>query len=500
MKKITLSDQNIVRQKVLSGINKMASIVAPTLGPNGGSVIMERGQEPVIIDDGRRIAENIVLEDQVEQMAVQVAYSVTKKTDEKAGDGTTTSMILTHAILKEAHEHLKGIGQKASVSDIDTQIHQAKNEVLSLMDKEKKDIKTEKDLCSVATVISGDERIGKLVSSLYWELGKDGHISIEIDQIGEKIETETVRGYKLMGGYASPWMITNPLTKTFDAKDVSIFVTNQDITDPAQVEVPSNLVAKEGKPLILIVARSFSQSVIELAYANAKRPQQPFFVILVKPRSEDQYKDLAVFSGATLFTENDNISSATIQDIGHVRSIEIGAENSTFIEGRGKKSVVEAHIKELEAERDKMKLSGLRQPFDQRISAIKGTAGVVKIGAPTDEERNWLKYKVEDTIHGTKHALKEGIIPGGGLTFKKISDSLPDTNILKKPLLAPYETLRNNGVTKVGKDVFDAIVSQKAALEYACSAVSKLVRITGAIAILPIPTLDEAMRQYKTQE
>ena len=481
----------------------MADLVSMTLGPNGRSVIMERGQEPFIIDDGRRVAENILLDDPVEQAAVRIAYGVTQKTDEEAGDGTTTAMVLTRAILSDvSHERMvTGIGTQVDIAGIETAIEEAKNEVTKLLEKEAKPIKTEKELINVASVIAGNEEIGKLIGEIYWKLGKDGHITIEMNPLSENMESEIVAGYRFPGGYAAPWMKNNAITKTFNASDIDILVTSQEITDINGILQAANMVAEEGKQVLVVVGKDFGESVIQQAYANATRKVQPFYVICIKPRNQELYKDMAVFTNAKLFTPNDPLTP-TKEDLGYMKSIEVGAENSIFISGRGKKASVDIHIKELESEAKGLKLEGYRQPIYERISALQGGVGVIRIGAPTEEARTWLKYKVEDTKFGTKYAFKEGVVQGGGLTFKKISDALPDTNILKKALLAPHETLLKNagGKMTVGKNVVDALVAEKAALKYACSAVSKLLRIGGAIVHVPTPTLDEAFRLNKSQD
>lgn len=500
VKKLNLSNEKLVREKVMAGVDKMADLVSLTLGPCGRSVMMERGQDPFIVDDGRRVAENILLDDPVEQAASKIAYGVTQKTDEEAGDGTTTATVLTRALLKDIHETklVTGIGTSINVAEIDQQIQDAREEVTKLIEKEVKPIKTEKDLIDVSTVIAGPE-IGELVAKMYWKLGKDGHISIEMNPLSEEIETEVTQGYRLPGGYAANWMVNNLITKTWVCEKVDVLVTEQEVNDQDQIVPVANALAQKGKNLLVIVAKDFSPTVILSAYQNATRKESPFFLILVKSRNQEIYKDVAVFSGAKFFNVNEPLESAKVSDLGYLRSIEVGKENTFLVDGRGKKEDIDAYVKELQSEAKGLKLEGYRQPIYERISLLTGGVGVIRIGAPTEEARTWLKYKVEDAKYGTKYAFKEGVIPGGGMTFKKISEALPESNILKKALLAPHETLKANagGKLVVGKNIFDSVVSQKSALKYACSAVSKLIRIGGAIVHLPIPTMDEAMRQFK---
>lgn len=507
MKKVNLSDESLVRTKVMSGIDKMADLVSLTLGPAGRSILIERGVgEPLIVDDGRRVAENIKLDDNVEQLAVRVAYGVTRKTDEKAGDGTTTAMVLTRAILKDIYKErlTPGIGVHANVNDIDAEIQKAKNEAIALLDKEAKPVKTQKDLEDVATVIAGNPSIGKTIAEMYWKLGKEGHICMEFNLLSENIETEVVPGYRFSGGYAAQWMINNAITRTWEMNDVDVLVVNQKINDVTEIEPIANIIGNQGKSTLVVIAKGFHPSVLKFAYQNGTRKNSPFLVMCVRApsRTEEAYKDMAIFTGAKYFGEGDDLKTATKEDLGHVRSITVSDDTTIMTEGRGKKSDIDKRVKEVLAEVKLQKLHQFKQDRLERASALTGGVGVIRIGAPTDEERNWLKYKIEDAKHGTKHAFREGIVQGGGLTFKKISESLPDSNILKTALLAPYEVLKSNagGKLVVGKNVFDAVVVEKAALEHACSAVSKLIRIGGAIAYAQTPTIEEAFKPLLANE
>jgi chaperonin GroEL len=502
MIKENISNQGEVRSRVLSGIKKMADLIGLTLGPCGQSVIIERGTaEPLIVDDGRRVAENIKLKDPIEQMAVRTCYGVTRKTDEKVGDGTTTSMILTHAILDTiSRDNIGvGIGINTNVSELDNRIKESKDEVIKLLDTKTKQIKTEKELKDVASTVAGDEKLGDIIGGMFWQLGKDGHISKEFNLLSEEIETEVVNGYRFSAGYAAPWMITNAIRRDCTVDDVDVLITKQKITDFEELVPISNIVGNSGKRKLLVIARGFGDNVLKHIYQNATRPQQPFVIIGVRApaRQEEAFKDMAIFTGAKFLNDGDDLKLATKEDLGYVHRTEITDDTTILIDGKGKKEDVAKRVKEVEAEANAQKLHQFKADRLERASALSGGVGVIKIGAPTNEERDWLKYKIEDTIYATKQAYKYGIIRGGGLTLKEISEKLPETNILKKALLAPYEKLKANagGKLDVPKNVFDPVSVEKTALEMACSAVSKLIRIGGAIAYAPTPTLDEAMKK-----
>ena len=501
MKKVNISDESVAREKVSSGINKMAELVGMTLGPNGRSVIIERPGEPLIVDDGRRVAENMKLDDPVEQMAVRVCYAVTRKTDEKVGDGTTTSMILVAAILNEIYKkHLSfGVGVQTNVSDIDFEIRKAKDEIVERLNKMARQIKTEKDLIDVATIVSGDEGIGKTIGNMYHQLGKDGHISLEFNLISEQIETEVVPGYRFSAGYAADWMITDALRRNCILDDVEVLITKQKITDfKEQIAPIANMVGNAGKTRMVVIADKFAPSVLKNIYLNATRQAQPFVILAIRApgRGVEAYKDMAIFTGGKFISADTDLKTITREDLGYVGRIEASDDTVILIDGKGSNTDVKSRLKEVEAEMKLQKLFQFKQDRLERMSALSGGVGVIKIGAPTDEERNWLKYKIEDAKHATKHAFREGVVAGGGTTFKAISEALPESNILKYAILAPYETLKKHAGGKfvVGKNVIDPVAVERTALEVACSAVSKLIRIGGAIAAKPKTDFEEALR------
>ena len=439
MRKINLSDSNIVREKILSGITKMNDLISQTLGPAGRSIIIERGLgEPLIVDDGRRVAENIKLDDPIEQLAVRVCYSVTRKTDEKVGDGTTTSLILAHALLKDVFENHIGFGvdSNKNVFDIDNQIKKDKEEILKELDKRSREVKTEKDLKNIANVIVNDKRLGDAIGGMYHKLGKEGHITHEFNHIGEEIETDLVPGYRFTGGYASPWMITNELRKECVLSDINVLVVKKKMTDFSEIMGICNQVANSsGKRNMVIIATGFDQSFLTQAYRNVKKPV-PFLVLCVRApgRGKEAFKDMAVFTGGKYFEENDDLKNIDRSDLGYVNKIEVSEDITVLIGGKGKPADLKKRTAEINAEININPLPQFKKDRMERMSALNKGVGLIKIGAPTDEERNWWKYKIEDGIQGTRHAFQSGIIKGGGLAFKEISEKLSKSNILKKSL------------------------------------------------------------------
>ena len=506
LKKLNLSNEADVRNRVYNGIDKMCELVGMTLGPNGRSVLIERAGEPLMVDDGRRTAENIKFDDPIEQMAVRVAYEVTKKTDERAGDGTTTAMVLTHAILKEVHEnHVSAdelLGTEASVSDVDRALHESKDRVVKALRDMAKEVKTEKDLINVATISAGDPEWGKAIGSMYHQLGKDGHITLEFNLINEELETEVVTGYRFSGGYAAKWMITDEIKQICQFEDADVLVLNSKEFKATDLQGLLNEMKNRGRKKLVIVAPKFQDGFIDVVFRLATKANFPILCVRAPSRGSGAYQDIAVFTGAKLITKSDDLSKVGRDDLGTVEHIEVSDDTCVLTGGAGDPKAIKSRIAEVQADAALQKVHQFKNDRLERSSALFGGVGVIKIGAPTNEERNWIKHKIEDAKWATKIAYKEGVVPGGGMALKKIAESLPDDDILKAPLLAPFERLKRNngGKWKVPAGVVDPVAVEIAALEYAVSATSKLLRIGGAIAFKPREELDKLLGNNLIEE
>ncbi len=499
IKKLNLSNEDETRERVLRGITDMNNLVSKTLGPAGRSVLIERGVgEPLIVDDGRRVAENIKLEDPIGQLAVRVCYGVTRKTDEKVGDGTTTSMVLTHAILEWISRNritFGGmVGARTSVNEVEAELIDSKNKVIKELEKMAKPVKTEKELIEVATVSAGDPELGKTIGQMYFKLGQEGHISMEFNLLDEKITSEIVPGYRFSGGYAANWMITDGLKKVAVVDDAPVLVVNNKHLDSDMITPLMKEMANSGKDRVVIIAPRFQPSLLRDVYKTYIKSNFAILCVRAPSRGEEAFRDIAVFTGAKYFGPDDEFNLASKSDLGHVDKIEVSDDTTFLIGGAGKESELKKRVKEVLAEAELQKMPQFKKERFERASALSGGVGVIRIGAPTDEERNWLKYKIEDAVQATKHAFRTGVLPGGGQAYIKVSDMLPEGDVLKDVLKAPYEKLKENAGGKfvIGKNVFDPLAVEKAALENAVSAVSKLMRIGGAIAYLPKPKLEEA--------
>lgn len=507
IKKRNLSDVNEVRKLIRGGIDKMEDLVSLTCGPDGLSVMIERGAgEPLIVDDGRRVAENIKLDDEIEQLAVRTCYEVTKKADEKAGDGTTRAMIYARGIVDSVFDdHLPAVSfakARTSVREIDERIHTSCENVLKLLTKMAKPVKTEQELIDVATIISGDAKIGEIVGKMYFELGPNGHITLEFNLLSDQIETEMTKGMRLTAGMAKSWMIGDKLRGRTVLDNIETLLVNRKDLTAKHIEGVVEQIQLRGKNKLLIIGRRFTQEFLNEVYLSAKANVFGVLCVQFPQGGIEHYEDVAVFTGGKAFQEQDNLDDIKYEHLGHVNRFDASEEETILIEGKGTKEALEKRIKEVEKEMKEQKLHQFKQARQERISALSGGVGVIKIGAPTDEERNWLKYKIEDAKLGTKVAYRDGVVQGGGLAMVKIAEGLPEDDILKKALMRPHEILKRNagGEFKVGKDVIDPVGVEKAAIQTACSAASKLIRIGGAVSFKGKPTLDEAMSGIITKK
>jgi len=501
MKKINNSNQGEVRQLVLDSLKESTDLVGMTLGPNGRSVLIERPGEPLMVDDGRRAMENIKFDDPIKQMAARVCYSVTRATDEKVSNGTTTSLVMAYGIFKE--NVVIGPGAIMNVAQIDRDIMKGRDEVLDLLDKEAKQIKTEKELVDVAKIAAGDEEIGKMLGEMQWKLGKKGHISIEFDTTSDKITSEIAEGYRFEGSNPAS-TVTNALKKTIELNEVDILVAKQKFTSFKQIERVVNKVANNGKTNLVLIADKIGEDVIKAIYEMAYRKQNPFnlFTIQAPGRGEEAYKDIATVTGGKYFSQKDDLESFELEDLGFVEKFDYEDGITYLVKGKGTDEARKNRVKEVEEEIRTAIHPAMKKDKEERLSALSKGYGVIKIGAATNDERNWLKYKIEDARGDVKWALREGIVRGGGLAFKKISEALPKDHVLKEALLYPYKKLVENagGKFEVPKNIFDPVTTEKAVIKNACGAVSKLIRIGGAICYAPKPDLEEVIKGLINQE
>lgn len=501
------------RKKILEGVKAVANAIRPTLGPAGQSAILPRSfnRGPRHADDGYFVAENVKPKDPHARQAAESFREGIKKTNEMAGDGTTSTGVITDVIITEVFAtmpndsipsaSIAGNGNKKSVRAIRQELTDAKNLVVEEIKAKAKPIKTLADLEKIALVSIGkeDEAVAKTVAKLVWEIGRDGagnfinnHVDVTEGYKGE-IETEVIRGMRFPAKVGHRSFVTRPDRLEMVADDVAVFITNYKLDNPfVVVDLLNRLrVAK-----IAIFAPEFSGGVLKSLIETTKNGLFCYPVHCPALRTE-QLEDLAVYTGATVIDKDSGkkIENAVASDLGFASKIVVKdtevREDAILLGGKGENvkrgdgnaisdrcEMLKKQIKE--ARNDISKIS-----LEKRIANLSSAVGVIRVGATTNKESLYLKLKIDDGVYSCKAALEAGYVEGGGLCLKKIAEKLPQ-NILTNALIAPYEQIQKNagGSLEIGKDIIDSAKVVTLEVENAVSIAKTM--ITSGISIVEI--------------
>jgi len=414
MKQITLSD---TREKLKAGIDKLASCVAPTLGGKGKNVIINNGFENVkIINDGVTIAREVELEDDVENTGAILAKQAAEKTNDEAGDGTTTTVVLLQAFLNEMIK-IKSNDVRGLRDEIDKNIQS----VLKYLDKNKKEL-AEGDIFRIAKNSSLDEEIAHTVTDLIAQIGKDGLVSIEDGQ-KPGITSEVVLGIKIDDGYISPYMITEAETmKSVLKGDVPILITKKPIGSVKEIlPILENLQSK-GKTELVLLAEEITDDAMAALVVN--KIKGVFNVCVVKTRNMD---DIAVVTGAEIVTA-ENGAKYSEEVLGYADKIETGKHFCLVSGGKEDQETVNAKIEELKKIRENADNEYDKQKASQRIARLQGGVSLIKISGDNEQQTKEKKLKLEDALNAVKSAIDEGIIEGGGMALMRASEILGAEN------------------------------------------------------------------------
>jgi len=479
------------RKKLKAGMNKVYDVVRDTLGPAGRNVVIEEKapKKPTITNDGISIAKRMVLKDEFEDLGGQILVNAALKTNDKVGDGTTTSMILGMNIINEA---LKDVGDqeldisvKANVMDIKRKIDEGRIKVLEELDKMKKPVKDLKELIQVATAAVEDPNMGRVIAEMIDKIGVDGYITVE-SGFKDIVIPETIQGMKLPVSYLDSILATNDRKEAI-LEDIRILVTNNEIEKQKDLIPIMSKLLKEGIQQLVVFAPKFDKPVKPLIYFNISNGK--FYTLAIKSASltDEQFEDLAIYTGAKFFDKRqgsagelgDNVS---IQDLGKAQKVRVSEDDTVIIGGKGKPSEVKAHIEKLKGNLEEEKTKPFQNKIKQRIASMSSGVGMIRVGAKTDVERNYIRLKVEDGVYATKAAVEDGVVPGGGLALKKVAEKLPK-NVLTEALKSPYNQIQENagGKLKIGKDILDPVKVVKVAFENACSMASVFITTESAI-------------------
>lgn len=421
------------RREMVAGIDMLANTVKLTLGPKGRNVVLDKGYgSPLITNDGVTIAREIELENQFENMGAKLVYEVANKTNDVAGDGTTTATILAQAII---HKGLASVDKGANAVFVRKGIEQAGKAVSEELLKKTKIIETNADIESVATISSGDEEIGKNIAMAMEKVGKDGVITVD-ESKGTETELAISQGMQYDKGYISPYMVSDREKLECNLDDAYILVTDIKITNIQDILPILQKVVESHKPL-LIIADDMEGDVTSTIILNKIRGT--FNVVATKaPEFGDNRKrvleDIAVTTGAKLYTKDLNmeLKDLTIEDLGRAKKINVTKDSTTIIDGYGKSEDIDKRILEIKNQAENTTSEYDKKRYLKRISKLSNGVGVIKVGALTESELKEKKLHIEDALNATKAAVEEGVIVGGGAAlvnvYKELKNKLKDKN------------------------------------------------------------------------
>ena len=418
------------RRALEKGINALADTVKITLGPKGRNVMLEKSYgAPLITNDGVTIAKEIELEDPFENMGAQLVKEVSVKTNDIAGDGTTTATLLAQAIIREG---LKNVAAGANPMVLKKGIEEAVEEAVKALKDISEPIKGKEAITQVASISAADENIGKLVADAMEKVGNDGVISVEEGK-SMKSELSIVEGMQFDRGYLSAYMATDAEKMTAELDDPYILITDKKISNIQEILPILEQVVKMGKKL-LIIAEDVEGEALTTLVLNKLRGV--FTSVAVKApgfgdRRKAMLEDIAILTGGTVISEEVglDLKEATLDMLGQARQVTVDKENTTIVEGKGGSDAVKARVAQIRAQMETATSDYDKEKLQERLAKLAGGVALISVGAATEPEMKELKMRIEDALAATRAAVEEGIVPGGGVA---LVNTIPTVKALLK--------------------------------------------------------------------
>ncbi len=474
MSKQILYDQD-ARKALKKGVDVVANAVKITLGPRGRNVILEKSYgAPTITNDGVTIARDISLKDKFENMGAEIVKEVASKTNDSAGDGTTTSVILTQAIIAEG---LKHVSMGVNAVALRVGIEKAAQEVVKALREISKAIKNKDEIKQVATISAESAEIGKIIADTIEKVGKDGVVTVEESQ-SFGVDSEVVEGLEFDKGYVSPYMITNPERMEAEMKDPYILVTDKKISSVKEILPVMEKMAQAGKKELVIIAEDVDGEALATFILNKLRGA--FSVLAVKAPGfgddkKSQLEDIAVVVGGkpVISDLNMKLEDTTLAMLGRANKVLSAKDSTVIVGGKGKKVDIEKRISELRVQKENFDSKYDKEKYEKRIAKLSGGVAIIRVGAATETEMKYLKLKIEDAVNATKAAIEEGIVVGGGSAlvkvYKKLSgkkgtsgetmESALGSEIILKALLSPLKQIAVNAGKEDGSVIVDKVMN-----------------------------------------
>jgi len=450
--------QEAARKKLKIGVDKLANAVKVTLGPKGRNVVLDKGfGAPTITNDGVTIAKEIELEDRIENLGAEIIKEVTEKTNDVVGDGTTTAAVLTQEMVSEG---FKAIGVGLNPMDVKKGMEAKTKAIVEALKKGSKELKTKEEIAQVATISAESLEIGNLIAEVMEEVGKDGVITVEESKTFG-LQKEIVKGLRFDRGYVSPYMITDSDRMEAVYEEPYILITDKKISSLQEIIPILESIVKTGKKELVIIADEIEGDALTTLIVNKLRGT--FNSLAIKTpgfgdRKKEMLQDIAVVTGGQVISEELGLKleSTDLSMLGSARRVISSKENTTIVDGRGKKEDIDARVNQIRKEIKTSDSEFDKEKLQERLAKLAGGVAVIKVGAATEVEQKAKQQKIEDSLAAAKAAVEEGIVPGGGIALAIVSGILTKLIIRKTSEGSPEETKLSERESEgyiVGQDI-----------------------------------------------
>jgi len=499
-----IQNPNEATDRINKGVNVLVDCVKQTLGPWGRNFLLEKGLK--ITNDGISIAREIQLENETEDLALRITREAAVKTNDEAGDGTTSALTLTQAILKEVLKLLPNkdrlVGKK-SVIQIRKQINEECEQVIKKLNEMATPVKTKEELIDVAKVSSEDENLAKLIGEAQWELGPEGVVIAEATN-ERKDFAERINGIRFDNGFGTSLVVNNQEKQRLEADNVHVLLTNYTFQNLDALRPIFDNMKRQGWNEIVLIGRAFTNEAILECMKNLQAGFKLYPMNAPYVNQVEIMEDLAAVIGGTFYNqEQRGLNEYQISDVGLAKSVRSSRYSADFtgFEDKENETIIKDRIN-ARVEKLKKELKGEESVFakkqlEQRIAQLTNGFTIINVGALSEQDRKYRLDKAEDAVNSTRSALQEGTVKGGGLVFKEISEKLPEDAILKRPLLSVYEQIMvNAGETIEIEDwVRDSVKVCRVALQNACQIAADLATAGGAVSNKFPSDLDNLLRR-----
>jgi len=445
------------RVKMLQGVNILADAVKVTLGPKGRNVVLDKSfGAPTVTKDGVSVAKEIELEDKFENMGAQMVKQVSSQTSDEAGDGTTTATVLAQSIVNEGH---KSVAAGMNPMDLKRGIDKAIATAVTFVEKLSVPCSDDNTISQVGTIsANGDQDVGGIIAEAMEKVGKEGVITVE-EGNGIDNELDVVEGMQFDRGYLSPYFVTNQDNMTSELENPFILLHDKKISNIRDMLPLLESVAKAGRPLLIIAEDIEGEALATLVVNNlrgtvkAAACKAPGF----GDRRKAMLEDIAILTGGTVISEEVGLSleGATVEDLGTAKRVSLDKDNTTIVDGAGDQKAIVARVNQIRTQIEDTSSDYDREKLQERVAKLAGGVAVIKVGAGSEIEMKEKKARVEDALHSTRAAVKEGIVPGGGVALVRALESLTELkgdnddqnvgiNIVRKAFEAPLRQIAAN--------------------------------------------------------